>query len=148
MVEHKHPRVGTGVMIMNDKQQILLGRRHEKPNKADSELHGEGTWTMPGGKLDWQETPLAGATREMEEETSLKGKNLKLISVTNDAVADSHFITLGFLCNEFEGKAQIMEPDEITEWQWFALDNLPEKVFPPSQKLLDNYLNKRYYSDN
>jgi len=36
------PAVGVGVMILKD-NQILLGRRHSDPSKADSELHGEGT---------------------------------------------------------------------------------------------------------
>jgi hypothetical protein len=31
-----------------------------------------------------------------------------------------------------------MEPDEITEWQWFALDNLPEPMFFPSQEIINN----------
>lgn len=29
---------------------------------ADSELHGEGTWTMPGGKLDFGESFMDAAT--------------------------------------------------------------------------------------
>ncbi len=38
-----------------------------------------------------------------------------------------------------------MEPDEITDWQWFLLDKLPEKIFPPSQKVIDHYLQKKIY---
>jgi len=147
MTEHKHPRVGTGVLVLNNKNQILLGHRHPDPAKADSELNGQDTWTMPGGKLDWQETPRTGVLRELKEETSLVGKNLKLISVTNDAVAEHHFITIGFLCQEFVGEPQVMEPDEITEWRWFALNKLPEKIFFPSRKLLKNYLEKTLYSE-
>lgn len=45
----KMVRVGFGVMILRD-GKILLGKRHEDPIKADSELHGEGTWTMPGAR--------------------------------------------------------------------------------------------------
>lgn len=40
--------VGVGVMILHE-DRILLGLRHSDSTKADSELHGEGTWTMPGG---------------------------------------------------------------------------------------------------
>ena len=32
---------------------------------------GEGLWTLPGGGLDFGETPEAGAIREVEEETGL-----------------------------------------------------------------------------
>ena len=135
------------MLILNDKNQILLGHRHNNPTKTDNKLNGQDTWTMPGGKLDWQETPLVGALRELKEETSLIGKNLKLISVTNDAVTEHHFITIGFLCKKFIGTPQIMEPDKITEWQWFDLNKLPKKIFFSSQKILNNYLNKKLYTE-
>ena len=56
--------VGFGVMMLKD-GKVLLGRRHIDPNKADSELHGEGTWTMPGGKLHFKESFEQGAAREV-----------------------------------------------------------------------------------
>ena len=40
MTENNNVGVGFGVMILKD-GKILLGQRHEDPNKADSELHGE-----------------------------------------------------------------------------------------------------------
>lgn len=49
---------------MND-GKVLLGQRHSDPEKADSALHGEGTWTMPGGKLHFGESFEEGATREV-----------------------------------------------------------------------------------
>ena len=147
MPEHKYPRAGVGVLVINEENKILLGRRHEDPEKADSLLHGAGQWTMPGGKLDWQLTPLAGAKKELTEETGLIAKKMELVSVTNDAVEDNHFITIGFKCTEYEGRPKVMEPDEITEWQWFNTDEVPENMYGSSKKLLDNYLNKRLYSD-
>lgn len=35
---------------------------------------GEGLWTLPGGGLDFGESPAAGAIREVEEETGLRGE--------------------------------------------------------------------------
>jgi ADP-ribose pyrophosphatase YjhB (NUDIX family) len=134
-------------MILKD-DKVLLGQRHIDPEKADSELHGEGTWTMPGGKLDFQEGLKEAGAREVFEETGIKVKSLELISVSNDMVPDSHFITVGFLCNGFEGEAKVMEPDEITEWKWFGLNDLPSKVFSPSAKIIKNYLDKKIYQEN
>ena len=134
-------------MILKD-NRVLLGQRHIDPEKADSELHGEGTWTMPGGKLDFQEWLKEAGVREVFEETGIKVKNLEIISVSNDMVPDNHFVTIGFLCNDFEGEAKVMEPDEITEWQWFDLDDLPSKVFSPSAKIIKNHLNKKIYQEN
>ena len=35
---------GCGVMIFNDKKQLLLGLKNTNKDLADSELHEEGTW--------------------------------------------------------------------------------------------------------
>jgi len=136
--------VGIGIMILKD-SKILLGKRHEDPEKADSELHGEGTWTMPGGKMDFGESFEETARREVLEETGIKIKKMKLISLTNDAVKDAHFITIGMLCEDFEGEAKVMEPDEITEWRWFDLSNLPKPMFFPAEKIALNYLAGKIY---
>lgn len=145
MTENNKVGVGFGVMLLKN-GQVLLGRRHQDPAKADSELHGEGSWTMPGGKLHFGESFEVGAARELLEETGIKGKKFQVISLANDMVPDAHFVTIGLICEEWEGEAQVLEPDEITEWQWFDLNNLPKPVFSPSQEVLDNYFNKRFYS--
>lgn len=138
--------VGFGVIILRD-NKILLGKRHEDPTKADSELHGEGTWTMPGGGLHFRESFEDGAEREVLEETGLaiNKQSIKLVSVGNDQVSDAHFVTLGFICNDSKGEPKVMEPDEITEWKWFSLDNLPKPLFFPSEKVLKNYLSNNVY---
>lgn len=142
----KQPRIGIGVMLLRD-GKVLLGRRHEDPEKADSELRGEGTWTMPGGKLDFMETPEECARRELLEETGIKAKKMEFFSATNDVAGDAHFITLGFLCTGFEGEPRAMEPDEITEWKWFPLNSLPENMFFPSAKMAKNYMEKKSYRE-
>jgi 8-oxo-dGTP diphosphatase len=138
------PGVGFGVMVLKD-NQVLLGRRHEDPGKADSMLHGEGTWTMPGGKLDFGESFEKGAKRELMEETGMEAKSLKVISVTNDIVDDAHFVTVGLVCKEHEGEPEVKEPDEIVEWRWFSLDNLPQPIYFPSEKIIKNYQNGVFY---
>ncbi len=141
------PRVGVGVMIIKE-DMILLGKRHDDPKKADSELHGEGTWTMPGGKLDFQEMLRDSVFRETKEETGIEinKEKIKVISVSDDIVEDAHFVTIVFLCEDFEGEPKVMEPDEITEWKWYNLNELPEKVFPPSMKAIKAYLNNKIYN--
>ena len=139
-VRKKKMGIGFGVMILRE-GKVLLGHRHEDPEKASSLMHGEGTWTMPGGKLDFGEGFEEGAFRETLEETGIKvnKEKLKVVSVTNDVVPDAHFVTIGFLCEDFEGEPKVMEPDEITEWRWFLLNELPKPLFFPSEKVLKNY---------
>jgi 8-oxo-dGTP diphosphatase len=144
MAEEKK-RVGSGFGVMVLKEgKVLLGKRHEDPNKADSELHGEGSWTMPGGKFEWGESFEAGAARELKEETGMTLKKSKVLCVNNDKNEHAHFVTVGFFAEEFTGEPHVMEPDEITEWKWFKLDELPAKVFPPSTKVLKCYLEKKF----
>ncbi len=140
--------IGTGVLIFNEQNKIIMGLRNDDPDKADSELKGEGTWTLPGGKLEFLESPIECAKRETKEETDLDVKNLKLISVSDDKIPKAHFITLGFVCKDFEWEPKTMEPEEITKWRWFDIEKLPEKIFSPSKKIIKNYISKKIYSDN
>ena len=134
-------------MILKD-NKLLLGKRHDEPEKADSELDGQGSWTMPGGKLDFGDSLQGAAEREVFEETGIIIKNPKMISITNDKTPKAHFITLGFLVTDFEGNPQVKEPDEITKWEWFDLDNLPSPLFQPSAKIIKNYKNLQQKPSN
>jgi 8-oxo-dGTP diphosphatase len=145
MSDAKKIGVGFGVMVLNDEGQILLGHRNDDGEKADSALHGEGTWTMPGGKLEYGETFEEGAAREVKEETSLTVKNLRVIGLNNDLNEFAHFVTVGLLANDWSGSVQTMEPDEITEWRWFDLDKLPAKIYPPSAKFIEKYQKNEFY---
>lgn len=142
-MEEKKIGTGIGIMILKN-GKILLGKRHEDPEKADSILKGAGTWTMPGGKLHFGESFEKGAIREVEEETGIILNKTEVICINNDQVEDAHFITTGLLA-ETDQEPKVLEPDEITEWKWFPLDNLPSPIYFPSAKLLENYKNKQFY---
>lgn len=141
---NKKVGAGFGVMMLKD-GQILLGRRHDDPEKADSALRGEGTWTMPGGRLEFGESFEEGARREVQEETGMQLNDLKLFCVNDSKNEYAHFVTLGFLSENFSGEPQVMEPDEIVEWRWFSLDNLPSPLFFPSAYMIENYHKKLFY---
>ncbi len=145
-MEPKKMGIGFGVMMLRD-GKVLLGQRHVDPAKASSLMNGEGTWTMPGGKLDFGEGFEVGAVREVMEETgiTITTDDVSVISLTNDIVPTAHFATVGLLCTNSVGDAQVMEPDEITKWEWFNLNNLPEPLFEPSRKILKNYQDGVFY---
>src|SRR3989338_1583281 len=139
----RRPRVGVGVMILKD-GKVLLGHRNADAEKASSALHGEGTWTMPGGKLDFHEDLEDAICRDVLEETNLtiNKEKLKVISVTNEVVPDAHFVTIGFLSEDVTGELKTMEPEEITEWKWFPIDALHTPMYPTSAKMVRNFLAK------
>jgi 8-oxo-dGTP diphosphatase len=136
--------VGFGVMLFRN-GKILLGKRHEDPEKASSELNGAGKWTMPGGKLEFGETFEKGATREVMEETNIKLNKVEVLCVNNNVVETAHFVTLGLISEDFEGDAKVMEPDEITMWEWFDLNELPSPMYFPSAEVINNYKQKKFY---
>lgn len=136
--------VGVGVMILKG-DQVLLGLRNSDRLKADSSLGGQSTWTMPGGKMIYNESFEEAAVREVLEETGLKISTPRIICVNNDKNELAHFITVGLLAEVFKGEPHAMEPDEITEWQWYPLDRLPENMYFPSAKIIDNYNKKSFY---
>jgi hypothetical protein len=55
-------KVGVGVLIFNDKKQLLPGLRKS--------AHGNGTWCPPGGHLEYGESFEAAGVRETREETN------------------------------------------------------------------------------
>lgn len=136
-----HIKVGIGVMIL-DNNKILLG--HRCKNKKDTGgIYEVDCWTLPGGKQEYNETFWEGAKREVEEETNLKVDNLEIFGATDDIQPNKHYITLQIIARKYHGELKIMEPDKEDKWQWFNLDNLPDKLYSPSKKFIESYLKLR-----
>lgn len=138
------PGLGVGVMILKD-GKVLLGLRNPNKEKASSELNGQGTWTMPGGKVEYMEKLVDAAKRELEEETSLVATSLKLICISDDMTDTAHYVTAGFLVEEYSGEIKTMEPETILEWKWFDINNLPINMYKPSKKVIEKYLDGIVY---
>ena len=138
-------RGGCGVIVLNNKNQILLGLRNTDVELADSELHEEGTWTMPGGNIEYGETFEEAGAREAMEEAGIKVDNLEVICVQTDKNEYAHYISVGMMAHIIEGEPKTMEPDVILKWEWFDLDNLPKNIFSPSKKTIDCYLSHKFY---
>ena len=136
---------GCGVMIFNNKNQLLLGLKNEDRDLADSELREEGTWCMPGGMIEYGETFEEAGAREAKEETGLIVRNLEVFCVQTDKNEHAHFISVGMIAREFDGIPQVMEPDVLIKWEWFDLDKLPDNIFSASKKTIDCFLNHKFY---
>ena len=138
------PGIGVGVMVLKD-NKILLGLRNPNKEKAKSELQGQGTWTMPGGKVEFMEKLSDAAKRELKEETNLDAIELDLLCISDDMTNTAHYVTIGFIAKEYKGNVKIMEPETILEWKWFDLNNLPENLYKPSAQCIKKYKKRVIY---
>ncbi len=125
----KRPKVGLGVCVVKD-GKVLLGQRLN--------AHGDGTWSFPGGHLEFAESFEECARREVAEETGLIIKNLRFVTATNDIFPkeNKHYITIYVCADWSKGKPHVLEPDKMIKWQWFEWDELPQPLFIPLQNLI------------
>ena len=124
--------------MIRDWNKILLW--HRCKNKEDTWwIHEPDTRCFPWWKQEYNETVIQAAIREVKEETNLDVDELELFSAADDIQSDRHYITLQVIARKYSGDLKIMEPTKEDEWQWFDLDNLPEKIYSPSRKFIDNY---------
>ncbi len=95
--------------------------------------HGAGSWCVPGGHLEYLETPEECAARETLEETGLVIDNIKPLSFTNDFFERDgktlHYITIYCIGRIVEGSPVLKEPHKCLGWEFFDWENLPAPLF-------------------
>ena len=128
------PKVGVAIIIARDNKVLLMKRKG---------LHGQGTWSTPGGHLEYGETPEQCATREAKEEVGLDVTDIHFRALTNDffEASGKHYITLWMDGENKSGEPGIAAELEVAEIGWYAWDALPEPLFLPLQNLIsrDSY---------
>lgn len=126
-IEQK-PRVGIGVMVVKD-GKVLLGKRREG--------YGHGTWSFPGGHLEFGESWEDCARREVREEAGIEIDHLTFATAVNDYLPEqqNHYVTLYLVANYQSGEATA-DDQEIGDWDWFEWGRLPRPLFPPVENLL------------
>lgn len=139
--------VGVGIILLNEKGEVLLGLRNEDEKIADSDLRLEGTYTLPSGKVKYKETFEEAGIRKVKDETNLDVKKIRVISLQNDINEYAHYATIGLIADEYDGNIKIKETNEITKWEWFDFKNLPENLCFPSQKIIECYINNKFYNE-
>jgi 8-oxo-dGTP diphosphatase len=127
------PQVGTAMIITNGDKVLLMKRKGP---------HGHGTWSTPGGHLDFGETLEGCAVRESKEEVGVDVFDVRFRCVTNDLFEEEgqHYITI-WLEGKPVGEPIIAAEKEVEEIGWFAWDALPEPLFLP----LENLVQKNSY---
>lgn len=122
------PQVGTAMIITRDDKVLLMKRRGP---------HGKGTWSTPGGHLDFGETLEGCARREAKEEVGLDVFDVRFRTVTNDVFEEEgrHYITI-WMDGRSTGEPYLASDEEAEEIGWYAWDALPQPLFLPLENLV------------
>lgn len=128
-MNNKIPRIGVGIFVFKN-GKFLMGCRKN--------AHGDGTWSVPGGHLEFGEKIEQTAKREVFEETGIRIHNIKIAGITNDIFKkeEKHYITIWVTSDWFGGKEKITEPDKFIGLEWRDFKTLPKPLFLPWKQLL------------
>jgi 8-oxo-dGTP pyrophosphatase MutT (NUDIX family) len=92
-------------------------------------------WDIPGGTLTGDETPAQAAERELREETGLGGRLRHVGTWRGIGRGDGGRLD-GFLVDVGADAEPQVDPAEIAEARWFALDRLPRPMAESSEAIL------------
>ncbi len=142
-------RPAVGVMLLNREGRIFVAQR------LDSTLEA---WQMPQGGLDEGEDELAGALRELEEETGIRPEHVKTVTrCPTELYYDLPDDLLGkiwkgkwrgqrqtwFLCRftgtDADVNIETADP-EFRAWKWAEPSELPAMIVPFKKKLYKELL--------
>jgi 8-oxo-dGTP diphosphatase len=125
----QRPQVGVGVLITKDDRVLLMKRKNS---------HGDGTWSAPGGHLEYGELTEQCAIREAQEEVGVIITDVTFLAITNDVfeMEQKHYITIWMAGRHASGTPMMNAVHEMSALDWFSWDALPEPLFLPFEQLL------------
>ncbi len=128
----KRPMVGVAVMVVDDYDdggRLLMLKRKGS--------HGAGTWSVPGGWMEYGESFEETARRELFEETGLKPNEgtgrFSFVTAISTVFKEEevHSITVWMIAGCIGGEPSIVEPEKCSELGWFKFDQMPSPLFLP-----------------
>lgn len=124
--KYPHPAVTADCVIFGfdgTSINILLIERGIEPYK--------GTWALPGGFLNLDETVEEGAKRELYEETNVENIYLEQIHVfsTVDRDPRERVLTVAFFALVSKNEFEVIAGDDASKAQWYEWNNLPPLAF-------------------
>jgi ADP-ribose pyrophosphatase YjhB (NUDIX family) len=115
-------------LVTNENNQVLLIRRNDLR-----------TWAPPGGAIEAQEMPPAGAAREVEEETGIKVHPVRLVEMQFRPESPTGILIFVFRCIQRGG--QIAPSAESPQVGFFPATDLPRPMLNVHRAMLANGLN-------
>jgi 8-oxo-dGTP diphosphatase len=108
--------VGAAAVILNSEGRILLVKHN----------YGKYNWEIPGGLSEKNESAEDTAKREVFEETGLEVTVGRLTGVYYESNNDMHHFA--FICNVIDKQQPQPDSKEVTECNYFNIDDLPRPI--------------------
>jgi len=109
------PSVAVGAFIFDRDGRVLLVERGKPP--------AEGLWSVPGGKLEMNETLAQAVAREVREETGLTVVVGALACVVERMSEGYHYVILDYLARAIGG--ELTPGSDVRNARWVTSDDLP-----------------------
>jgi 8-oxo-dGTP diphosphatase len=124
--------VPAAVALIHRRRRLLLTRRGRPPYA--------GTWDLPGGFLEADETPEQGLRRELSEELAMRVIRCRLVSLATDRYGRGGFPVLT-LIYRVTATGVPRPGDDVSEARWFPRTSLPLRSigFPSIRRLLRSW---------
>jgi 8-oxo-dGTP pyrophosphatase MutT (NUDIX family) len=115
------PQASMAVVLDDAREHVLMIWRHRfVPDRW--------TWELPGGYVDPDEDPAVTATREVEEETGWRPRNLRPIGSFQPLAGTADFENLVFISEGAEDTGKPADINEAARIEWIALDSIADRI--------------------
>ena len=145
----KQAAVAITICQFEGESSVVVTRRSSKLKEHS------GQWALPGGRVDDNETFIAAALRELEEEVNIKVEDEAVLGTLDDYVTRSGYVITPIVIFADLKKNQIVgNPSEVASVHFFSFTELNRKDSPnletipqsDRQVLSMNYLDDRIYA--
>lgn len=119
------------VVVADDRGRVLLSRRARQPYA--------GMWEVPGGFVELGEHPAAAARREVREELGVEVTLTGLVGVYVVRSQRGGWLEVTVYCGTAAGSPR-PDPAEVSEWRWFAPDEVPAVMAGDHRRRVDDWL--------
>lgn len=127
----QRPVLGAIAVLLKD-DHVLLAQRKNEPDA--------GLWGYPGGHVEWGETALAAAVRELREETSVVARplayltNIDVIQQARPEVS-GHYLLAAVLCDYVAGAP--IPADDVSDAAWIPCSDISAGALPMSARVAE-----------